>query len=195
MSPRPPEPGSGSAPLPWSDPRRPAELAARKPTRFDLMPDAPTRAAIAQWAGISALDALRLKGELVPQGRADWLLRAEFEARVVQPCAVTDAPVATDLREPVTRRYIAGLEMPSEDETEMPEDDTIEPLPAEIDLAAVALEALELALPLCPRAPGAEFGTLRVTAPGTAPLQDEDIRPFAGLRDLLEGAKDKENKG
>ena len=48
--------------------------------------------------------------------------------------------------------------MPDGDEVEMPEDDTVEPMPEVIDLAEVAAEALALALPLYPRAPGADFG-------------------------------------
>ncbi|MCL7465408.1 YceD family protein [Phaeovulum sp. NW3] len=174
-----------TTPLPWSQPRRVAELAGRKPTRFDLTPDAPTRAAIADWAGITALESLRLKGQLVPRGRSDWDLEAELTARVVQPCVVTLAPVTTDLRDSVLRRYLADMPEPTGDEIEMPEDDSAEALPAVIDLAAVALEALELALPLYPRAPGAELGEISAAAPGAAPLTPESTRPFAGLADLL----------
>ena len=66
----------------------------------------------------------------------------------------------------------------------MPEDDTRDPLPEVIDVATVALEALALALPLYPRAPGAELGEAVYTAPGATPLRDEDLRPFAGLAAL-----------
>ena len=185
---RAPEP---TAPLPWSKPLRVADLPGRKPTRFDLSPDAGTAGAIADWADISALNSLRLKGEIVPAGRHDFDLRASFEAEVVQPCAITLEPVTTKLSETVTRRYVAGMEMPKGDEIEMPEDDSAEPLGDVIDLAAVALEALELALPLFPRVPGAELGEALASEPGTAPLRDEDTRPFANLADLL---KSKENK-
>lgn len=185
---RAPEP---TAPLPWSKPLRVAELPGRKPTRFDIAPDTATAAAIAQWADISALNALRLTGEIAPLGRRDFELRARFEAEVVQPCAITLAPVTAKLSEEISRTYIAGMEMPTGDETEMPEDDSAEPLPDVIDLAAVALEALELALPMFPRADGAELGETIATEPGIAPMRDEDTRPFANLADLL---KSKENK-
>jgi uncharacterized metal-binding protein YceD (DUF177 family) len=59
----------------------------------------------------------------------------------------------------------------------------------------VALEVLELALPLQPRAPGAELGTVRVAEKGVTPLRDEDTRPFAGLADLLKGDKPGPDKG
>jgi len=174
-----------TAPQPWIHPLRVAELAGRKPTRFDLSPDKATRAAIAGWAGITALETLRLTGALTPRGRSDWDLEARLTARVVQPCAITLAPVTTDLSEDVVRRYLSDMPDPTGDEIEMPEDDTAERVPTVIDLGAVALEALELALPLYPRAPGAELGTLSVTEPGAAPLTPEATRPFAGLADLL----------
>lgn len=173
------------APLPWSHRLRIAELAARKPTRFTLTPDAETRAAIAAWADISALEALELKGALTPIGRSDWHLQAEFTARVVQPCAITLVPVTTTLSEGVERRYMADLPEPEGDEVEMPEDDRLEALPEAIDLAEIALEVLELALPLYPRAPGAELGETLASEPGVAPLRDEDTRPFANLRALM----------
>ncbi|MBW0157769.1 DUF177 domain-containing protein [Sedimentimonas flavescens] len=177
-----------NTPLPWSEPRRVADLAGRKPNRFDIRPDAATCAAIAQWAGISAVKSLRLKGTLTAKGRSDWLLEAAFTARVVQPCAVTLAPVTTDLAEEITRHYLADLPEPTGDEVEMPEDDTLEPLRAEIDLAAVALEALELALPLYPRATELEpDARLSAVPDGAEELTDEATRPFANLRDLLAG--------
>lgn len=176
-------------PLPWRHPVKIAELAARKPTRFDLTPDAETRTAIADWAGLTALKTLRLKGELTPKGRHDWLLNAQMTARVEQPCIITLAPVITDLGEKVERRYLADMPEPEGDEIEMPEDDTAEPLPAVIDLAAVALEALELALPLYPRAEGAEFTDTTVTEPGAEPITDEEVKPFAKLRTLIDAKK------
>lgn len=66
----------------------------------------------------------------------------------------------------------------------MPEDDSVEPLPDVIDVGVVATEALALALPLYPRAEGAELGEAVFTAPGEAPLRDGDLKPFAGLAAL-----------
>jgi uncharacterized metal-binding protein YceD (DUF177 family) len=73
---------------------------------------------------------------------------------------VTLTPVRAVIDEPVRRRYVADLPQPDGDEVEMPEDDTLEPMPEVIDLAEVAAEALALALPLYPRAPGAELGSV-----------------------------------
>lgn len=176
-------------PLPFRHPLRPSELAARKPTRFSLAPAPEALAAIAGWAGIEALESLSLSGTLTPQGRADWLLQAEFSARVVQSCVLTLEPVTTTLREPVLRRYLAEMPEPEGEEVEIPEDVSAEPLPDVIDLGAVALEVLELALPLYPRAPGAELQSFEAVPPGAAPIAPEATRPFAGLADLLQARK------
>ncbi len=174
-------------PLPLCHLIRPADLTGRKPTRFDLQPDAQTLEKIAQWAGIERVESLRLVGALMPQGRTDWLLEAQFTARVVQACVVSLAPVTTDLKEDVRRRYLAQMPEPDGDEVEMPEDTDAEPLGDRIDLGEVALEVLELALPAYPRATDAALKGLQATPPGAAPLRDEDTRPFANLRDLLGG--------
>lgn len=171
--------------LPYSHPLRLADLTGRKPTRLRLTPDAPARAAIAAALKVTALDTLRLEGELRPVGRRDWDLTADLTARVTQACIITLAPVVTDIRERVLRRYVADLPPPTGDEIEMPEDDTVEPLPAAIDAGQVMIEALALALPQYPRAPGAELGAATFTPPGAEPLVEEKLKPFAGLSDLL----------
>ncbi|MBC2835583.1 YceD family protein [Paragemmobacter straminiformis] len=179
-----PHGADAKADLPLSHPLRVANLPNRKPVHFDLKPDAATRAAMAEALEITALPAFRFKGELRAAGKRDFVLQAQMEATVEQPCSVTLAPVVTPLQEAVARRYDADFAFPDGEEAEMPEDDTTEPLPEVIDLGAVALEALALALPLYPRAPGVELGEAVFTAPGQAPLRDGDLKPFAGLAAL-----------
>lgn len=167
-----------------SHPLRVAALSNRKPVRFDLKPDEATREAMAATLDITAVPAFRFKGELRPVGRQDFVLEGELEATVEQPCSVTLVPVITKLKETVLRRYDADFAFPEGDEVEMPEDDSVEPLPDVIDVGVVATEALALALPLYPRAEGAELGEAVFTAPGEAPLRDGDLKPFAGLAAL-----------
>jgi len=172
-------------------PLRSGALSPRKPTRFDLRPDAPTRAAMAASLDLLDLPAFRFRGELRPSGRSDYLLEAELTASVVQPCAVTLAPVPAAIAETVRRNYLSNWQEPEGDEVEMPEDDTQEPLPEVIDLGAVAIEALALALPLYPRAPGVTMDEAVFAPPGTEPLREADLKPFAGLaalRDRLAGS-------
>lgn len=164
------------------------KLNRRNPARFDVAPDADTRARMAKDLGLLALPSLRLVGDLVPRGGEDLDLRATLEATVAQPCVVTLAPVTTRLAERVERRFVAQWTEPEGGgETEM-DDDTREPLPDTIDLLAVAAEALVLALPLYPRAAGAELGEAVYGPPGAEPLRDEDLRPFAALA-ALKGAQ------
>ena len=99
------------------------------------------------------------------------------------------------ITEEVRRRYVAGLPVPEGDEVEMPEDDTVEPMPETIDLAEVTAEALALALPLYPRAAGAALGTAVFAAEGVAPVLDADLKPFAGLAALAGKLAPKADEG
>ncbi|MFN6924264.1 MAG: YceD family protein [Tabrizicola sp.] len=164
-------------------------LSPRKPTRFDYAPDAAACAALAGDLGLVALKSLTLKGEITPAGRDELVLTARLLAEADQACVVTLAPVPARIDEPVRRRYVAGLADPTGDEVEMPEDDSVEPMPEVIDLAGIAAEALALALPLYPRAAGAELGEVVHSAAGVAPLTDAELKPFAGLAALAALAK------
>lgn len=161
-----------------------ADAGQRGAHTVALAPEEGARAAIAAHLGIPAIRKLRFEGRLTPTGRRDWTLEATLGATVVQDCVVTLAPVVTRIDEPVTRRYLADLPDPGPGETEMPEDDTVEELPATLDLAAVMIEALSLALPPFPRTPDAALGEIVVTEPGAAPLDAAAVRPFAGLARL-----------
>lgn len=166
-----------------------ADLNDRKGIEFDLRPD--NTAALAERLDLTDLRKLRFSGQLVPEGKRGWLLKAELGATVVQPCIVTLAPVTTRIDDPVRRRYTPEFDNISAEETDrdgegvpMPEDETLEPLPAVIDLMVVLEEALALALPLYPRADDAELGEAQFAGKGVEPLRDEDLRPFAGLAAL-----------
>jgi uncharacterized metal-binding protein YceD (DUF177 family) len=159
-------------------------LSPRKPTRFSYRPTAEERAGLAQDLGLLALHALELIGEIRPDGRDTLVLEASLKSRVDQACSITLAPVPAVIDETIRRRYVAGLEMPEGDEVEMPDDDSTEPMPEMIDLAEIAAEALALALPLYPRAPGAEFGQALHAPDGVTPISDEDLKPFSALQGL-----------
>jgi uncharacterized metal-binding protein YceD (DUF177 family) len=178
--------------LPYSHPYRITDLPGRKPTHFNLIPDGHIRAAIAKFLDFPKLKNLSFAGSLTPKGRSDWILEGELRADVVQECIITLEPVPAKLHEKVRRTFMTEMPAVTGDEEEMPEDDTIEQLTGTIDVGAVMIEALELALPLYPRAKGAELGAAQFSEPGTEALNDETIRPFAALGDLL---KKKENDG
>lgn len=173
---------------------RPGALPPDDDYAFTLTPDAEARAAIARDLAIPGLRKLRFEGLLKPEGREDWRLEAKLGATVVQDCVVTLQPVVSRIDTTLTRRYLADApDIPEGEEIEMPEDDTIEPLPRTLDLNAVMTEALALALPEYPHAEGVDPVDISVTAPGVTPLTEEEARPFAalaGLRDKLAGKDD-----
>lgn len=170
-----------------------ADLATRKATTFSRELDAAERETLAKTLDISEVRKARLVGEIAPQGGRDWYLTASLGATIVQPCVVTLDPVVTRIDEPVTRTYVANYEEPDGSEVEMPEDDTVEPIPPILDLDAVLLEALSLALPPFPRAEGVELGTAVYTDTGASPMTDEDAKPFAGLGALIDQLANKPN--
>lgn len=164
---------------------RTAEIVGRRPRRFHFAPNAAERAEIAAELGLLAIEALAFEAEVCPAGHDDMALVGKLQARVVQPCIVTLAPVVTTISETVTRRYLARLPDPPAGETEMPEDDGIDPLPERLDLGEVMIEALLLALPDYPRAGNEALGEMTATPPGVAPLEAEARpAPFAALAAL-----------
>ncbi|MBV0911907.1 YceD family protein [Anianabacter salinae] len=171
-----------------------SDLPAGETRAFVIEPDASERAAIAADLGILGLRKLRLEGRLIPDGKRDWRLEAVLGATVVQACVVTLDPVSTRIDEAVKRRYSANPpEVPEATEVEMPEDDTVEPLPETLELGAVMREALALALPPFPRKDGIPPVEARFTESGAEPLTDDDVKPFAGLAELRDKlARDKD---
>ena len=165
---------------------RVSDLKARTATAFDMQLSGAQLARLAADVGADKLRKLRFRGELRPLGQRDWILQARLGATVVQPCVVSLAPVVTRIDEDVRRTYLADMPVVHDPEAEIPEDDSIEPLGPVIDAGAVLAEALALAMPLYPRAPGVELGDVTVSEPGAARLQSAEIKPFAGLAALRE---------
>jgi len=169
-----------------------ADLPNRKRTHFTIEPDAPARAAMADALDVPQIRKLKFDGALVPMGKRDWRIEAKLGATVVQDCVVTLDPVTTRIDEDVTRLFNAHFEYPDDDEIEVPEDDSADPLPDTLDLIDVILEALALSLPAYPRKDGVSVDVVSVTEPGKKVMTDEDARPFAGLAALRDSL---ENKG
>jgi len=166
---------------------RVSDLPTRRPTRFELHPDAEARTAIAERLNLSSLRKLRFEGEISPSGARGWTLTATLGATVVQPCVVTLDPVTTRIDETVQRVYLpADLldEVESGAETEMPEDTSTEPLGHVISAHDAMIESLSLSLPQYPRADEADLGDAVFAEDGVTPLRDEDTKPFAGLAGL-----------
>lgn len=170
-----------------------ARLGRATDTEFTFEPDAEARADIAQELSLRGLKKVRLTGNLRAVDRYDWHLTARLGATAVQECVVTLDPVTTRIDKDVVRNYLADLPEPTEEDFEIPEDDTIEALPKSLDLRELLIEALALALPDFPRAPGVELGQAVFAAPGVRPMSDEDAKPLAGLAALRDKLGDGEN--
>ncbi|MFX0544595.1 YceD family protein [Roseovarius sp. S1116L3] len=175
---------------------RVAELPKGTTLSFDIVPDAQMRAAMAEELGVIALRKLTFRGTLAPLGRRDWQLKADLGATAQQECVATLEPVTTRVDSKVERRFLTDMPHPEElaptpdDGVEMPEDDTEEPLGDVIDLARVLIEAVALALPDYPRKDGIEPTAAIAAPPGQAPLDDDAVKPFAGLAALRAQMKD-----
>ncbi len=162
-----------------------AKLSQRSATRFDCVLDETACEMIAQELAILALRKLSFKGEIRPAPQHRWKLTAQLGATVVQPCVITLDPVTTRIDQDVVRIFVPDMVVTSdEDEVEMPEDDTLEPLKEIINLVEVLTEALALYLPDYPRLDGVMLEKSTFSAPGITPMSDEDAHPFAGLAKL-----------
>ena len=171
-------------------PFRVASIAGRSATHVKFAPDLAARKASAAALDLLDLPQMLFDGDIRPSGKRDMVLSGKLTALAIQPCSITLAPVKTRIEEQVLRQYLADFQTIDGEEVEIPEDDTLEPLGEVIDAAQVAIEALALALPLYPRAPGVALGQVAVAPPGSEPLQDADLKPFAGLAKLIgKGAK------
>lgn len=161
---------------------RVAHLNPRQANGFALAPDATRRQALAQELGIEALPRLDFSGNVRAIDGDAWAVEGQLSAHAVQPCVITLVPVGTDLGEKVRRVFSPHIALPESDEQEMPNDE-VEPLGQFIDLEAIMVEELALALPQYPRAGNAALDT------PTDERSEDTRKPFSGLGDLLKNKK------
>jgi uncharacterized metal-binding protein YceD (DUF177 family) len=178
-----------SVALPSKHAYRVSDLPNNSIKKFNLRPEPAQNDAIATELDLLGLRKLRFTGQIKSSGKSDWRLTGTIGATLIQPCTITLEPVTTRVDEPVERLFVKEMADLGEEEIEMPEDDTIEPLGAWIDPEAIMIESLCLSLPEYPRAEGATLGESVYTQPGEAPMRDEDARPFAALAALKDQLK------
>lgn len=159
------------------------QLVRQSGAEAELRPDGNWRAALKTEMELIDLRKLRMEVHIspVPGG---FTLTGHLGATVIQPCVVTLEPVTTRIEAPLVRSFLENLPEPDADDMEMPEDDSLEPLGAVIDLGDVMAEALALNLPDYPRADGAALDASALDAdegPDEAPPEQ---KPFSGLQDL-----------
>lgn len=168
---------------------RPLKMRSLQPSDKHEFAETPTHeemTSMAAMLGAISIRKMRFTGELHPHGDEGWELLGLLGATITQECILTLSPVRTRIDVDVRRLYLPDLVDSDEEEVEIPEDDEIEPLRGEIDLGVIAMEALALAMPEYPKIEGAELENAAITPPNTAPLEDEVVKPFAGLAALKE---------
>ncbi len=162
--------------------------------RFDRLPAAgrelevtPDADALAALAGIlkvttvedfrASLTAVKLRGGIRVQGR--------LTARIVQPSVVTFEPVTQDIDESVDRLFVQGPDAPhnpapgAEIFVDLEDEDFPDHVDGnEVDLSALLIETLALAIDPYPRLPGESLDTIGVD------LSDKEEGPFASLKSL-----------
>ena len=160
---------------------QPARLRGASEFSFDISPTAQEAKALARLLDAQAVRKMRFAGKLLHLDKGGWQLDGQLGATVVQTCVVTLDPVTTRIDLPVHRTWLPQAEpMPHDLVLTADDDDEIEPLGERIDLGLVAIEALALALPVYPRAPGAA-----VPDPGEDFIdEDPPEKPFAALSAL-----------
>ncbi|WGI20734.1 DUF177 domain-containing protein [Amylibacter sp. IMCC11727] len=164
-----------------------ADMPSGREISFEITFDDDQKAQTVEQLALLELHKLRFAGKITPQGKSDWSLDGELGATATQACVVTLDPVKTRVDEPVSRSFLARWEEPEADSiSEMDEDVESEPLGDQIDLAAIAVEALALALPDYPRKSDVALEEAVFSEPGVKPMTDDDAKPFAGLAALKE---------
>jgi len=181
--------------IPWSIPIAVTDIPETG-RRFDLVPDAATRDAIAKVAGVAALPRLEAGFDLTRYGNDGLHVVGRVSATIGQTCVVTLEPIQNEVDEAIDLVF-TPQPMPAA-ETENPEqtrashaddddvdvdvdiDDAPEVLrDGVVDLGVIAVEFLMLGTDPYPRKPGAVFD-----AP---PAGDPASHPFAALAVLKKG--------
>ena len=155
---------------------------------------------LANEAGAHAVKSLSYSLESRPW-RKGIMIEGKIAAHVVMECVATLEPIKIAINERVVRGFLlpehlydaegVGLEIEISDDFELGE--PVDPLEDPLDLSALIAETLALALPEYPRADNTEPVEAAAAPAGTAPLTDDDVKPFAdlkALRDKMSGAEE-----
>lgn len=184
-------------------------MKPNEPPRFELVvatlpasgflaamrPDEAGRAAIAETLGVTRFEMLEVDF-LVRRWRRDGAeVTGEIRARLEQPCVVSLEPVVQELRESVRATFLPagskGLKPKPASDLELaidPEsDDPPEPFEGDsIELWAIAIEWLALAIDPFPRSPHAQLAGTQ--APEERAEEPREPSPFAALARLKPSA-------
>lgn len=155
--------------------------AAGRDLHVDL--DAPTMARLADALRVSAVERFRADLAIVPL-RGGLRAQGKLSARVVQPSVVTFEPVSQDIEETIDRVFLPEAQghkptPGSEVFVDLEDDDFPDHIDGpEVDLSALLIETLALAIDPYPRLPDESLEGLGLAGDG------DESGPFAGLAKL-----------
>ncbi len=177
---------AGRSRAPFSRPIPVRRLSRRRETPFSIEADPEELADLARFLGLPHVERLSFEGTVAAVGEEDWEVRGRLVAALEQTCVVSLEPVAIHHDAEITRRYMPADEIAPVSEVTVAPDEEDEPdtFTNAIDPAALAVESLVLMLDPYPRAEGAALERATFAGPGVTPLEDADVRPFAGLAAL-----------
>jgi uncharacterized metal-binding protein YceD (DUF177 family) len=155
---------------------------------YELVPDATTRAELAERAGVLAVPSLIARLKVLPQSKSGAVVEGSLKATVTQTCIVTLEPFDNYIEETISLAFepdeVIAARGPMTEE--IVGEDPPEPIvDGAIDLATVVAEFLTLSVDPYPRKPGVVFER--------AAEEDEgkEASPFAALAKLKSGQNDK----
>ena len=171
--------------LPWRVPVAVHEVPVTG-RRFELSADARVRAAIAKLAGVNEMPRLDAVFDVIPYKGGGLRVAGTVTATIGQTCVVTVEPMQSQIEEQVDLVFSPdAAAAPTSPEVEIIGEDPPEPLVGDsIDLGAIAIEFLVLAVDPYPRKPGAVFES-------PAAGETAASHPFAALAALKKRQDDK----
>ncbi|WP_319517465.1 DUF177 domain-containing protein [uncultured Martelella sp.] len=181
--------------LPFSRPFTVARAAAVPfEMRIDVEGDELER--LAGFLEVDAVTSLSADLRITPWRREGVRVRGEVRAHVVQSCVVTLEPIETDFSEPVDATYLPEnsrqfkRKINAEGELLVDPEGPDDPEPftgSDIDLAAVVIEMLGLAIDPYPRKPDAELPSEVIDEDDGEDAVADRGSPFAALKDWKGG--------
>ncbi len=166
-------------------------VAAKLPktgTTVQLSADGPALAALADHLSASRMESFSAEVTLRPAAMGRYVAEGEVSARLWRTCVVTLEDFPADVSVPIEAVFADEERLPAatraEVERTLDDEDPPEPLDdGAVDVGALAVEFLSLALEPFPRKPGAEL-----------PMSEEPPareNPFAALAALAPGPRDR----
>lgn len=146
--------------------------------------DEKTRAAIAEAMKVTTVERFKAELRIVPL-RGGLRAQGQLDARIVQPSVVSFEPVSQDIAETIDRVFLPATDIEkatapgAEVYVDLEDDDFPDQIDGpEVDLSALLVETLALAIDPYPRREGEDVSTLGAVADG------EMGGPFAALARL-----------